>query len=355
MIETGEEGRRRSLFLVLESLSGRAAVMLDAQGNLEHGNQGACDLLDCASPDRLRARWSEIAPLLDLPSRNASAARARVCKVRIVSAAQPRQLTIELHALDSEAGFGYFALLKDPLALDQFDRELILASERRGWNHQREALTHDLKGILNSMQISLELLSEPDAGPVDAASMEGRRRRRVAVLKEDLLRMDRALRLLPGAEGPADPPVTQFDLRDLIREIFASLRHLVRRNNVELQLHLPDQPLAVPGRRSWIRLALFNLAVHRLSAMRAGGSLALEAVATGESVEITLRNDVSDLRHGMNDPDLHAPLTGRFGSEMNGAAVDLQVARAVVEAHGGEMHAAAAAEGGSQFTLRLPR
>ena len=352
--ETGIEGRRHGLFHVLQSVSGAAAVMLDAQGRLEHANASACAVLGCVSPQELAARWDQILPLLELPPHSASAP-AHLCTVPLFSAPQPAQLVAELHALDEDAGSGYFALLKNPLALDQFDRELILASERRGWSHQREALTHDLKGILNSMQISLELLSDPDAAPVDAGSAEGRRRRRVAAIKEDLLRMDRALRLLPGAEGYADPPVTQFDVRDVIKEIVATLRQLVRRNNVELQLNLPDEPLALRGRRNWIRLALFNVIVHRLGAMRAGGRLALDVHANGESLEVTLRDDAADLRDGMIDPACRIPLSGRLGSQMNGPALDLQVARAVVEAHGGSMRATAGADRALQFTLRLPR
>jgi signal transduction histidine kinase len=347
--ETGIAGPRHGLFHVLQSVSGAAAVMLDAQGRLEHANASACAVLGCASPQQLAARWAEILPLLELPP--PSATGAHLCTLPW----SPAQLVIELHALDDDAGSGHFALLKNPLALDQFDRELILASERRGWTHQREALTHDLKGILNSMQISLELLSDPDAAPVDAGSAEGRRRRRVAAMKEDLLRMDRALRLLPGAEGYADPPVTQFDVREVIKETVASLRQLVRRNNVELQLNLPDEPLALRGRRNWIRLALFNVIVHRLGAMRAGGRLALDVHANGESLEVTLRDDAADLRDGMIDPAWRTPLSGRLGAQMNGAALDLQVARAIVEAHGGSMRATAGADRALQFSLRLPR
>jgi len=354
--EAGKEGRRRGLFLVLESVSGMAAVMLDAQGRLEHANARACDVLGCASPDGLAARWSEaVVPLLELPPRSAFGTRPHVCTLRMASMVPPLQLVLELRALDEDAGSGYFVLLKNSLALDQFDRELILASERRGWSHQREALTHDLKGMLNSMQISLELLSEPDAEPVDAASTEGRRRRRLETMKEDLLRMDRALRLLPGAESCAEPPVTQFDVRDLIKDIFASLRQLVRRNNVELQMHLPEEPLALRGRRSWIRLAIFNLILDRLGAMRAGGRLALDAVAINGSVEMKLCDDASAPSQIMLDPAYHAPLSGRLGSQMNGALVDLQVARAIVEAHDGEMHLVVGADGATQFTLRLPR
>jgi len=346
--EAAGQAGRQTLFLTLDALLGTAALLLDTQGRLEHANLKARVLLEAADSASPQARWDAVKSQIAFP--DGAAGAARFSRLRLAGQAGARALIAEVHALGEAAGGGYLTLLKDPLALDRFDRELILASERRGWTHQREALMHDLKGILNSMQISLELLSEPDGESADAPE---RRRRRLAAVKDDLSRMDRALRALPGAEGGADPPATQFDVGELVREIFASLRQMIRRHHVELDLEVPQTALALEGRRSWLRLALFNVAVHRLGAMRAGGRLTVAAVAAPEAIEITFGNDVADLRAGMIDPAFRAPLAGRFGAQPND--LDLQVARLIVEAHGGEMQVATRAGGGTGFTLQLPR
>src|SRR6185295_11329105 len=351
-MQTGEDGKGRlSLFLALESSSGMAALLLDAQGVVEYANQKALMLLDCASADAIKVKWREIAPFFDLPPRQTFPSKPYLCKAEIPSSTGLRRLHLELHALDEGAGFGHFAVLKDPAVLDQLERELLLASERRGWAIQREGLLHDLKGILNSMQISLELLTDADAEPVDASSTEGRRRRRVAVMKEDLMRMDRALRLLPGAEGPEQPAVTDFDIRDLLKEIFASLRQLVRRNNVELKLDLPEVPMLARGRRAWIKLALFNVAVHRLNAMRAGGLLTVEVASTDQTVVVTMRNDVPDRNRGLIREGY--PLLHRGQSD--GGGNDLQVAHFILESHGGAVEITTNGADGTAFVLRLPR
>ena len=341
---------RRGLFLALESFAGTAAVLLDANGNVEFGNGQACDLFDCRGDDPLRAKWTSLAPLFELPGQAPLSSKPHLCNAQIETSAGPRLLSMELHRLDDGAGGGHFAVLKDRSVLDHLERELFLASERRAWSHQCETLMHDLKGILNSMQISLELLSNADLEAVEVTPDEARRQKRIATLKDDLTRMNRALRALPGADGDAEPAIAEFDAREVIQEIFTTLRPLARRNNVDLKLDLAQQPLSVRGRRAWIKQALFNVAVHRLKAMRAGGRLAVEASTTEQGVLVKLHDDVPDMREGMIDESSRMFCPGR----KNGGATDLQVARSIFESQGGAMEVKS---GGvdTVLVMRLPR
>lgn len=345
-LETAKDARR-GLFSALESFAGTAAVLLDANANLEFGNEQACELLDCRGDDVLGAKWKALAPLFQLPGQAAPTSKPHLCHAQIATSAGPRLLSMELHPLDEGAGGGHFAVLRDRSVLDHLERELFLASERRGWNHQCETLMHDLKGILNSMQISLELLSNADLEAAQVTPEEARRQKRIATLKEDLTRMNRALRLLPGADGDAEPAIAEFDARDMILEIFTTLRPLVRRNNVVLNLNLAPVPLSVRGRRPWIKQALFNVAVHRLNAMRAGGRLAVEAATTDQGVEVKLRDDVP----AMLDESYRLFRPGRKSV----GAIDLQVARSIFESQGGAMEMTSGGADSTVLVMRLPR
>jgi signal transduction histidine kinase len=348
--ETGGN-HRRELFLALEEFAGTAAVLLDAKADLEYANRQACDLLDWAEGEELlKAKWKAIAPLFAFPPALPFSSKPHLCHAEIPLSAGSRPLSLELHALREGAGRGHFALLRDRSVLDHLERELLLASERRGWGHQCATLTHDLNGILNSMQISLELLAAADSETTDVTPEAARKRRRIATLKEDLGRMNLALRALPGADGGAEPAVTEFDARDLIKEVFAILRQLVRRNSVELKLELPEAPVPVRGQRVWIKQALFNVFVHRLNAMRAGGRLEIEAATTDRGGVVRLRNDVPDMREGMIDPSSRLFCPGRT----NGGATDLQVARAILESQGGAMEVSSGSVGSTVFVMHLP-
>jgi signal transduction histidine kinase len=347
--QTGGD-HRRGLFLALESLAGTAALLLDAQGELEYGNRQACDLLGCAGEDLLKAQWKAIAPLFGLPPHKPVSSKPHLGNAEIPTPAGSRLLSLELHALGEDAGRGHFAVLKDRGVLSDLERELFLASERRGWTYQCETLMHDLKGILNSMQISLELLSNADTESSDASPEEAHRQRRIAILKEDLLRMNRALRVLPAADGDAEPAMAEFDVREVIKEIFTTLRHLVRRNNVELKLELPAMPSSVRGRRPWIKQALFNVAVHRLNAMRAGGRLSVEAAMTDQGMVVKLCSDA---------PDMHEAMIGEsyrlLCPAQKSGATELQVARSIFESQGGAMEIKSGGVDSTVLVVRLPR
>ena len=340
---------RRGFFLALEALAGTAALLLDDAGALECGNGQACAMLDCADEAALRARWPDIAPLFGFSHDRPADVSPRVYHAFVPVSGGQRRFSLELRALDVDAGSGYFALLKDPAVLDPLERELMLASERRGWVQLREALLHDMKGILNSMQISLELICDvdPDAGNLDPE--QERKLRRIASLKDGLMRMDRALRLLPGGEGNADPPPTDFDANELVREVMASLRHVLRRNNVELRLDLSDTPLSVTARQPWLRQALFNITLHCLNGMRAGGSLIVQAALCDRGVVVRLQDDVPDAAGSM----LHESDRTFSARRGNGAFNGLQVARSLIEAHGGTIEFNASA-GGTEILMRLP-
>ena len=346
------EDHRQALFLAMEAFAGTAAVLLDVKGELEYGNRQACDLLDCAAGEPLlKAKWKAIAPLFAFPPAVPFSPKPHLCHADIPLSAGSRPLSLELHALHEGAGHGHFALLRDRSVLDHLERELLLASERRGWVHQCAILMHDLNGILNSMQISLELLSKADSETADVTPEAARKQRRIATLKEDLRRMNLALRALPGADGGTEPAVTEFDACDLIKEVFAVLRQLVRRNSVELKLELPEVPVPVRGRRVWIKQALFNVSVHRLNAMRAGGRLEIEAATTDRGGVVKLRNGVPDMRAGMIDGSSRLFCPGRTDD----GATDLQVAHAILESQGGAMEVRSGNTGNTVFVMHLPR
>ncbi|MEO8004103.1 MAG: hypothetical protein ABI771_04305, partial [Betaproteobacteria bacterium] len=266
---TGSE--RRAWFRALSDLAGAPAILLDADGRLQHASDLACELFECGGEDALAARWPSISPLFGVPPASGSAT--------VPVGEGSRRIGLELRALDADAGGGFLALLKDRGRFDPLERELLLASECRAWTHESAVLLHDLKGILNSMQISLELMSDPDAEPTQVTPEAARRERRIVMLKGDLSRLNQGLRALPGSDREGDPPMEEFDARDLLKEVLGTLRLLARRNNVEVKLESPDLPLPIRARRQWIRQALLNVATHRLNAMRAGGKLSVVAAA----------------------------------------------------------------------------
>jgi signal transduction histidine kinase len=119
---------------------------------------------------------------------------------------------------------------------------------------------------------------------------------------------------------------------------------------VELKIDLPDGSVPARGRRRWIRQALFNIAVHRLNAMRAGGLLVISARATDSGMVVHLQDDVAELR----GPLMEESRRYAYGGRLNGGASELLVARAIIEAHHGTLDVDTGSTGGTVFLVCLP-
>lgn len=344
---TGNE--RKAWFRALSDLAGVPTLLLDGAGRLEHANSLAHELFECADEDVLAAKWASVSALFGVPAASGTAT--------VPIGDGSRRIGLELRALDGDAGGGSFALLKDRGRFHPLERELLLASECRAWTHESAVLLHDLKGILNSMQISLELMSDPDAEVKQLSAEEARRERRIVMLKDDLSRLNQGLRALPGSNRESDPPTEEFDARELVKEVLGTLRLLARRNNVEVKLESPDVPLPIRARRTWIRQALLNVATHRLNAMRAGGRLSVIAAARRSSdgdvpgMCVRIGNDAPDLRSASAEELDRSFCPGR----RNPGNTDLVVARAVFESAGGSLEVLVDEAGhGSIVEMHIP-
>jgi signal transduction histidine kinase len=239
----------------------------------------------------------------------------------------------------------------DALSREALETELVLASQMRSLAHVHGVLAHDLKAPLNAMQLALDLLadslaeSDPSGGPAAGE----RRRKYVAILREELARLDRLLRTMLEQKDPIAAVPEAFDLSDIIQEIARLLLPLARRQRVEVRLDLPDGHVTVAGYRDRLKQALLDLALRGLDAMPDGGRLTIAATARGNAAIVTVEDtgpgDLPDeLRHAQPAP-----------GEKTASGIGLYMARLVVESHGGEILSEHRRGEGARFRVSLPR
>jgi signal transduction histidine kinase len=224
----------------------------------------------------------------------------------------------------------------DALSREALETELVLASQMRSLAHVYGVLAHDLKAPLNAMQLALDLLADSlaDPGPPAEAAAGERRQRYLAILREELARLDRVLRAMLEQKEPIASAAASFDLREVIQEVARLLLRPARRQRVEVRLDLPAA-MTMTGYRERLKQALLDLALSGLEAMPEGGRLGIAAAAQGDSLVVTVED------------------TGAGGRSASG--IGLYMARLVVESHGGEMVDEAQPGRGARFRVLLPR
>ncbi|GAB4063745.1 sensor histidine kinase KdpD [Uliginosibacterium sediminicola] len=228
------------------------------------------------------------------------------------------------------------------------DALLDMESERLR-NSLLSAISHDLRTPLTGLIGSAETLAAKPDWPLDARSQILSIRdtaRRLVELVTNLLDMARLQsgRVSLRRDWCAIEEVVGTALRQL-GEALAG--HVVR---TELAADLPlcefDPVL--------IERVLVNLLDNAARHTPPGTQITLRAACVGAALQVSLEDNGPGLPAGAEERLFAKFERGHSESAQPGAGLGLAICRAIVQAHGGHIHAERAASGGARFVFSLP-
>jgi signal transduction histidine kinase len=349
--ERGAQARQRlsALSLLIEV----GVLLVDASGQLNFANTRASELLGCADAAEVERRWPEMRRLLD-PALEPADRRTTQVDLDLPGPDGPRAVRCQRYDLAAAEHRGFLLLLRDRVMLDALETDLLLASQLRALARVYNAVTHDLKAPLNAMVLNLDLLQgalRRGEGTSEAEESE----QYLAVLREELERLDRSLLALLSETTPAGRGREEFDARAMVREIERLLLPQARQQRVALAARLPGTALRIAGQRDRLKQAILNVAINALEAMAEGGELELRLEARPDEVlpdhaEVLITDSGPGIPEEMRQRifDMH------YTTKTSGTGIGLYVARSIVEAHGGEISVDSAPGRGTEFRLRVP-
>ncbi|HYH81396.1 MAG TPA: HAMP domain-containing sensor histidine kinase [Longimicrobium sp.] len=213
------------------------------------------------------------------------------------------------------------------------------------------AVSHDLRNPLNSISLAAELLQRawpsdpallPERGLLDAILTSTEQMRRMVMDLLDQSRLD------AGGIPVAAQPV---ELGPILRAAADSQRLVAQQRGVTLAV-IDAVPCPVLADDARIDQVLGNLLGNALAHTPEGGRVTIAAERAGDQVRVS----VSDTGPGI-PADVLPHVFDRFfrGAEgHHGAGLGLSIARAIVEAHGGRIHAESTPGHGATFVFTLP-
>ena len=329
----------------LATMLDAGVLVFDAQGTPVGASPLVYHWLGCLTLQELDNCLHDIKPQL-LPGATASAPLSRSLSVDLGI------LQVDAHALGAGGRCGTVLLLRDRHALDAFNANLLSASRMRTLSYLQAFLGHDLRIPLNAMQIAVELLAGTlqNHGAVYDAAALSRGERYVAVLREEIARLGRALDLAVELLGMPDNDSELFDLRELVEEVGDRLQTAARRRGRAVRTIMSDGALTLVAPREGLRQALFNMAINRLEAMAPTTELRIEAQSQPPTYATVLIVGGSDLEATQASENLPTC----FCLSKTGSAFVLGVARAMVESLGGEISVGESPDHLVCFRLTLP-
>jgi two-component system sensor kinase FixL len=155
--------------------------------------------------------------------------------------------------------------------------------------------------------------------------------------------------------GKREASRARLDLNDVVGECLEFMRHGCEEKAVTIRVALrPDLP-SVMGDRIQLQQVVVNLIVNSLQALRdveIGGRM-ISLVTELDDHDRVLLN-VWDTGPGIAEDRLPHVFESFFTTKPGGLGIGLTSCRAIVQAHGGQISAANAPDGGAEFRISIP-
>jgi len=245
-----------------------------------------------------------------------------------------------------DGAIAHFVAIKEDVS-DRRQMEMRLRDAQRLEAVGRLAggVAHDFNNLLQAMLGLAELVRVRDAAAGDPQAL-------IAELEELLHRGAQLTRQLLLFSRREEPRVERFDLNKVIEDTGKLLRRLLR-ENVELRLALPADPLFIVADRAQLGQVWMNLAVNAADAMPDGGVL---TVCSGRGDDAHVWFSVEDTGHGIPD-DVRAHIFEPFFTTKGayrGTGLGLAVVHGIVTGHGGQIEVSSEVGRGTVFRVLLP-
>ncbi|MNS20120.1 Alkaline phosphatase synthesis sensor protein PhoR [compost metagenome] len=218
------------------------------------------------------------------------------------------------------------------------------------------AVSHELRTPLTSIRGFAEFLEDGIGGDLGPEQIEF-----VRHIQSNTLRLQRLVDdLLDFARLEAGTFKLAFrssDLRTSLTEVVESLEPLAQEKQVHLDAGLPADPLLIEADTGRVEQVLINLITNAIKFTPPGGHVVVSAHRGPEHVEFSIQ----DTGIGIANDRLPRvfqkfyQVDATTTREQGGAGLGLSIAKALVEAHGGQIGVESELGRGSTFWFTLPQ
>ena len=237
------------------------------------------------------------------------------------------------------------------IALEKQHTALAHASRLAVAGELTAAIAHEINQPLGAAQTN--------ADTVELILQAGSHRRDdllrlVGRIKNDTQRASEVIKRLRTLLARQEARRAPLDLNAALADVEVFLRPELKRRDMALVLRPAPTPARVLGDETQIQQVLINLIMN---AMDASADRPVERRTISVQVQCaagTHTIDVKDQGPGFADGDSAKIFDSFFSTKRTGMGLGLSIARTIVEAHGGTIHAENASGGGAVLHVQLP-
>ena len=148
----------------------------------------------------------------------------------------------------------------------------------------------------------------------------------------------------------------KVDLNGVIREVLALVGDEATKNRVAIRTGFANDIFLVLGDRVQLQQVVLNLVMNGIEAMSSAGVQARELAITTRNVDSDqVQVTVQDSGKGLDPDTMPKIFDPFFSTKPSGMGMGLSISRSILQAHGGQLWAAANDGPGMSFHFTLPR
>ena len=146
------------------------------------------------------------------------------------------------------------------------------------------------------------------------------------------------------------------DLNDAVREALVMVRSTLARNRISVNTDLMDTPISVQGDSVQLQQVIVNLILNAVEAMSSEeqGVKALSIRTDQGQVDSGVLVQIQDSGPGIGSGNVERVFDPFYTTKNDGVGMGLSICRSIINAHGGQLWAAANEPRGAVFQFTLP-
>lgn len=209
-------------------------------------------------------------------------------------------------------------------------------------------IAHEIGNPLNSLYLHLQffqrMLSRKDFDREEALI-------EVNQARQEVERLDAIINQFLHALRPRKPDLQIIDLKELVLESLAFMRHEIDSRKIILTFSWGEHVPRILGDSNLLKQALYNLIKNALQSMRQGGHLSITCKTDDDFVSLGISDDGT----GIRKEDLMNIFKPYFTTKGTGTGLGLMIVDRIVRDHAASLSVDSIEGKGTTFMVSFPR
>ena len=210
-------------------------------------------------------------------------------------------------------------------------------------------VAHEIGNPLNSLNIHLQLM-ERLVSRLDKGEISDEAEELIGICSSEVKRLDMIIHQFLGAVRSTKPEMTPQRIDEILSESLKFMRAEIEDKNIEVEAVFSEKIFTIPGDKTQLKQAFYNIMKNAVQAMPDGGKLTISCTYNDDFLIVSF----SDTGKGIKLENMGKIFESFYTDRRGGTGLGLFIVERIIREHGGSIGVTSNEGEGTVFTIRLP-